>query len=164
MVVHPADREFAPFARLIRQIEVALLTTVDRDGQFHARPVQTLAIERDRTLWFFTDVRSEKAFELARDIRLGLGYAHPGRRSYVAVGGTGRVLRDENKARQLWTREQRAYYPDGPEDEHLVLLRVQVERAEYWLSSGKTAHLLAAIKARVTGRPARVVGRNCRID
>jgi general stress protein 26 len=162
MVVHPTDGEFGNIARMIRDIQIALLTTVDREGHFHARPVQTLGIERDRSLWFFTDIRSEKAFELARDVRLGLGYADPKRRKYVAIAGTGRMLRDANKARQLWTGEQRAYYPGGPEDEHLLLLRVQVEQVEYWLAGGKTAHLLAAVRARMTGTPAAIVGRNSR--
>jgi general stress protein 26 len=157
------DGEFGNIGKMIRDIQIALLTTVDREGHFHARPVQTLGIEQDRSLWFFTDIRSEKAFELARDVRLGLGYADPKRRKYVAVSGTGRMLRDADKARELWTVEQRAYYPDGPEDDHLVLLRVRIERAEYWVSRGKAAHLLAAIRARITGIPAAIVGRNSRI-
>jgi general stress protein 26 len=163
MVVNPTDGEFGRILRMIRDMKIALLTTVDREGHFHARPVQTLGIERDRSLWFFTDVRSEKAFELARDVRLGLGYADPQTRRYVAVAGTGRMLRDTDKARELWTVEQRAYYPEGPEDEHLVLLRVRIERAEYWVSGGRTAHLLAALRARITGIPAAIVGRNSRI-
>ena len=133
MVVHPTDGEFGNIARMVRDIQIALLTTVDREGHFHARPVQTLGIERDRSLWFFTDIRSEKAFELARDVRLGLGYADPKRRKYVAIAGTGRMLRDATKALELWTREQRAYYPGGPEDEHLVLLT----------GSGRTNRILA---------------------
>jgi general stress protein 26 len=163
MIVHPMDGEFGKIVKLIRDIEIALLTTVDGDGHFHARPVQTLGIERDRSLWFFTDIRSDKAFELAHDVRLGLGYADPKSRSYLAVAGSGRVLRDASKARELWTVEQRAYYPDGPEDEHLALLRVQVERAEYWLPGGRTAHLLAALQARVTGVPAAIVGQNSKV-
>jgi len=163
MVVHPMDGEFRNIAKMIRDIQIALLTTVDREGRFHARPVQTLGIERDRSLWFFTDIRSEKAFELARDVRLGLGYADPKRRKYLAVAGTGRMLRDATKARELWTVEQRAYYPGGPEDKHLVLLRVQVEQVEFWFAGGRTAHLLAAVRARMTGTPAAIVGRNSRI-
>lgn len=163
MVVNPTDGEFGRILRMIREMQIALLTTVDREGHFHARPVQTLGIERDRSLWFFTDIRSEKAFELARDVRLGLGYADPRTRRYVAVAGAGRMLRDTDKARQLWTVEQRAYYPDGPEDEHLVLLRVRIERAEYWVAGGRTAHLLAAVRARITGIPAAIVGRNFRV-
>ena len=163
MVVYPTDREFHRFVQPIRDIEVALLTSVDREGHLHSRPVQTLGIGRERTVWFFTDLRSEKAFELARDVRLALGYADPRSRSYVALAGAGRLLRDSTKARELWTIDQRAYYPGGLEDEHLVLLRVQVERAEYWRASGRGAHLLAALKARFTGTPVGIVGENYRM-
>jgi general stress protein 26 len=163
MVVAPTDEEFHKFVPLIRGIEVALLTTVDREGRLHTRPVQTLAIGPERTLWFFTDLRSEKAFELARDVRLALGYADPKNRSYVALAGAGRLLRDSARARGLWSIDQRAYYPGGPGDEHLGLLRVLVERAEYWRASGRAAHLLAALRARLTGIPAGIVGENHRM-
>ncbi|MBV9726200.1 MAG: pyridoxamine 5'-phosphate oxidase family protein [Gammaproteobacteria bacterium] len=163
MVVHPTDAAFRRFVRLIQAIEIALLTTVDRDGHLHARPLQTLGVGPDRTLWFFTDLRSEKVFELERDVRLSLGYADPRGRRYVALGGTGRLLRDPDKARELWSVEQRAYYPTGPQAEHLVLLKVQAERAEYWLAPGKTAHMLAALKARISGIPAGILGENHRI-
>jgi general stress protein 26 len=163
MVVHPCDEEFGRFVRLIQEIEVGLLTTVDREGHLHTRPLQTLGIGGGRTLWFFTDLRSEKAFELTLDVRLGLGYADPKARSYVALAGTGRLLHDSGKARELWTLEQLAYYPDGPDDEHLGLLQVRVERAEYWHPPGKAAHLYAALKARVTRIPAGVVGENHRM-
>lgn len=149
--------------RLIRRIGIGLLTTVDREGQFHTRPVQTLAMDRDGTLWFFTDARSEKAFELARDVRLSLSYADPKGRRYVAISGSGQLIHDPNKARELWRSEQRAYYPTGPADAHLLILRVQIERAEYWLPPGRTAHLWVALKARLTGVPAAVVGRHARI-
>jgi general stress protein 26 len=163
MVLHSTAGEFAKLKQLIGAIEIALLTTVDGEGHFHTRPVQTMAVEVDGTLWFFTDARSEKAFELMRDVRLSLGYADPKRRRYVAISGSGQLLRDPNKARELWSMEQRAYYPDGPEDERLAILRVQIERAEYWLPSGRAAHMLAGFKARVTGIPAAVVGRNSKI-
>jgi general stress protein 26 len=163
MVVDPTDGEFHKFVQLIQEIEVALLTTVDREGHLHTRPVQTLGIGPERTLWFFTDLRSEKAFELAHDVRLALGYADPKSRRYVALAGAGRLVRDSAKAARLWSIDQRAYYPGGPPDEHLVLLRVQVERAELWRAPGRAGHLFAALRARVTGIPAGILGENYRL-
>jgi general stress protein 26 len=125
--------------------------------------VQTLGIDRDLTLWFFTDARSEKAFELRQDFRLSLGYAQPRTGSYLAISGTGALLTDRKKAAELWTLEQRAYFPNGPGDARLALLKVRVERAEYWLSPGRTAHLFAAAKGAITGKPMKVVGKNVKI-
>jgi general stress protein 26 len=83
---------------------------------------------------------------------------------FVAVSGSGRLFRDIQKAKQLWRVEQRAYYPEGPEDERLALLRVLIERAaEYWIAPGRTPYLVAAMTAAVTGTPANVLGDNRKI-
>lgn len=42
--------DLAELTRIIRDIRIALLTTVGREGQFHTRPVQTLKVEADATL------------------------------------------------------------------------------------------------------------------
>src|SRR6202453_1365312 len=64
--------DWAKLGKLIRDIRVALLTTVDPDGHFHTRPVQTLQLEGHDTLWFFTDWSSPKVHELHRDVRVSL--------------------------------------------------------------------------------------------
>jgi general stress protein 26 len=161
---HSGPGDLAKLLELIRDIRVALLTTVDRDGRFHTRPVQTLQVEDDGTLWFFTDWSSPKVDELHYDVRVSLGYADPAKNVYVAVSGSGSLLRDIQKAKQLWGVEQRAYYPEGPEDERLALLRVVIERAEYWIAPGRISYLIAAARAAVTGTPAGVIGENRKIE
>lgn len=159
---HPGDWE--KLAKLIRDIRVALLTTVDLHGHFHTRPVQTLELEGGDTLWFFTDLASPKVHEMHRDVRVALGYADPHQHAYVAVSGSATLLRDPHKAAELWSIEQRAYYPDGPQDQRLALLRVRIERAEYWIAPGRTSYLLAAAKAAMTGIPAGIIGENRKLD
>jgi general stress protein 26 len=161
---HPDPGDLAKLGELIRDIRVGLLTTMDRGGGFHTRPVQTMQVEADRTLWFFTDWSTPKVDELQHDVRVSLGYADPTKQVYVAVAGSGRLIRDIQKAKQLWSIEQRAYYPDGPEDERLALLRVDIERAEYWIAPGRISYLVAAITAAVTRTPAGVVGEARKIE
>jgi general stress protein 26 len=156
--------DLAQLGDLIRDIRVGLLTTIDRDGHFHSRPVQTLQVEAYRTLWFFTDWGSPKIHELRHDVRVSLGYADTANHVYVAVSGSASLHRDVKKAEQLWSVEQRAYYPEGPGDERLALLSVHIERAEYWIAPGRTSYLVAAVEAALTGKPAGVIGRNHKID
>src|SRR5271169_3192503 len=156
--------DWAKLGKLIRDIRVGLLTTVDLDGHFHTRPVQTLQLEGHDTLWFFTDWSSPKVHELHRDVRVALGYADPRQHAYVAVSGSSTLLRDPHKAKELWGVEQRAYYPDGPQDQRLALLRVSIEHAEYWVAPGPVSYLLAAAKAAVTGVPAAVIGENQKLE
>ncbi len=156
--------DFAKLNELILRIRIALLTTADGDGRFHTRPVETLGFEGNEVLWFFTDRKSPKADEVRHDLRVSLGYAEPARHTYVAVTGTATLVHDADKARELWTLEQLAYYPDGPEDSRLALLRVQIERAEYWIAPGRISYLLAAARAAMTGVPVGVIGENRKID
>jgi general stress protein 26 len=51
--------------------------------------------------------------ELNHDVRVSLGYADPAKKVYVAVTGASRLMRDREKAKELWSVEQRAYYPEG---------------------------------------------------
>jgi general stress protein 26 len=156
--------DWAKLGKLIRDIRVALLTTVDLDGRFHTRPVQTLQLEGIDTLWFFTDWSSPKVHEMRQDVRVALGYADSHHHAYVAISGAATLLRDPQKAKELWGIEQRAYYPDGPEDRRLALLRVRIEHAEYWIAPGRVSYLLAAAKAVVTGVPATVIGENQKLE
>src|SRR3979490_2849520 len=114
----PSDPgDFAKLGELIRDIRAALLTTPGADGGFHTRPVQTLQVEADRTLWFFTDWSSPKVDELHHDVRVSLGYADPVKHTYVAISGVDTLLRAPQKAKELWRIEQRAHYPPRPEGE-----------------------------------------------
>ena len=149
----------ARLKELIESIRVGLLTTIDLDGSLHTRPIQTLRCDVDGTLWFFTDHQSPKAHELAHDMRVSVGYSEPAKKTYVVVTGQARILRDKALAAELWSFEQRAWYPKGLEDEHLSILRVILERAAYWETPGRASYLLAAAAAMATGRPA-AVGRD----
>ena len=154
----------ATLAELIRQIQVGLLTTLNAQGHFHTRPVQTLEVEAGETLWFFTDWSTPKVSELESQCQVSVGYADVKNNRFVAVSGSAQLLRDPQRAKQLWSAEQLAYYPDGPEDSRLALLRVRIERAEYWLAPGRSAYLVAAARAALTGEPAGVIGENRKLD
>jgi len=145
---------------LIGEVRIALLTTLDGEGQMHTRPIETLQCEPDGTLWFFTACDSPKSAELRHDTRVSLGYSHPGKSIYVAVSGVGSVGRDIAKAAELWSPGQLAFYPQGLEDPRLALLKVRLERAEYWVTPGKASYVLAAVNAALTGTPAGVLGEN----
>jgi general stress protein 26 len=160
--VSPAAGELSQVLDLVETIRIAFLITMSHEGEFHARPVQTLGVEPDGTLTFFTDVSSEKAAELLQDVRVGLVYSDPSGDRYVAIRGVGRIGRDPQRARQLWSLDQLAYYPLGPEDDRLGLLTVRIEHAEYWLAPGRASYLFAALKAAVSGVPAGVVGENAK--
>jgi hypothetical protein len=59
------------------------------------------------------------------------------------VSGTAELTSDRERIRRLWKPECRTWFPLGAEDPDLALLRVRVDRAEYWdAPNGRVVHLL----------------------
>lgn len=138
---------------LIEDVETAMLTTADQDGTLRSRPMATQQTEFDGTLWFFTRSDSEKMQEIGKTPAVNLSYANPEKNRYISVSGTGSIIRDRQKAEELWNPILKAWFPEGLEDPALALLKVDVEKAEYWDSpSSKVVQLVGFVKALATGQ------------
>ena len=161
-----ADRnDIEKIRDLIKGIRFAMLTTVDTDGSLRSRPMATQEAEFDGELWFFTGASSPKVDEVERDHRVNVSYAAPDDNTYVSVSGTARLVRDKAKAKELWNPALKAWFPEGLDDPDLALLRVRVEKAEYWDSpSSKMVQLYGLAKAVLTGKRADDIGENEKID
>jgi general stress protein 26 len=147
------QNDVAKLGELIKDIRVAMLTTVDNEGRLHSRPMETQQSEFDGTLWFFTDSESEKVHELERDRHVNLSYAKPDDQRYVSVSGTASTVRDQAKMKELWSPLHKAWFPKGLDDPNIALLRVDVDRAEYWdAPSSAAVRLFGFAKAVLTGK------------
>lgn len=155
--------EFEKLGELIKDIRIAMVTTVEPDGALHTRPLASLAYENDGQLWFYTAIDSAKVTEVMNDVRASVAFADSGKDAYVAVSGTADIVSDRQRIRELWTPFAKPWFPDGPDDPNLALLRVDAERAEYWTSAGKAAYLFGVAKAAVTGKPSHM-GENRKLN
>jgi general stress protein 26 len=114
---------------LIKDIPVAMLTTLDGDGTLVSRPMSPLEMDGLGALWFFTDVRSSKTEQLQV---LNLSFVDPARSTYVSLSGHGEIHTDNTRIERLWTPFARPWFPDGPDSDSLRLLKVVPETAEVW--------------------------------
>lgn len=140
---------------LIKDIDFAMMTTVDTDGVLRSRPMSTQETESDDALWFFTSDKTHKTEEIEKDNRVNLSYASPNDNAYVSVSGTAEIVRDKAKMEELWNPILKAWFPDGLETPGICLLKVTAEQAEYWDSSNsKIVQIVGFVKAVVTGKRA----------
>lgn len=118
---------------LIGDVRVAMFTTVRRDGRLVSRPLRTIetAGPFNGELWFFVRASSHKADEVEAEPHVNLAYAAPDRNTYVSVSGRAKLVESRAKVAELWSPAMALYF-DGPQDRDLVLLRVEVDGAEYW--------------------------------
>ena len=125
--------ELARLASLVRQMKVAMLTTMEPDGSLRSRPLQTVELDRAGRLWFFTHASSPKSAEIEQhDHQVNLSYADPRDEDYASISGTARLVRDKDKMRRLWSADLGRWFPSGLDDPDLALLEVRIDKAEYW--------------------------------
>src|SRR5215207_3847687 len=149
------DEQIKKLAEMIKDIDFAMLTTVAADGTLHSRPMSTQRVEFDGDLWFFTRASAPKVGEIEGEHQVNVAYAKPEDQRYISVSGRASVVRDRAKIEELWSPVLKAWFPEGPEDPDLALLKVSAERAEYWDSpASAVAHAISFVKALVTGTPA----------
>lgn len=149
------DREAADkLWDMIKSVRVAMMTTLDDNGLLNSRPMATLSHAGfdDGTLWFFTRADSPKVGEVAVHKRVNLAYANPDKQDYVSVSGVAETVRDPEKIRFLWRDIMTTWFPNGPDDPEIALLRITVDQAEYWDSpSSAMVYAYGYVKAKLTG-------------
>lgn len=137
---------------LIKDAHTALLVTVGEGGALDARPMGCLQKEFDGTLWFLTFRHSSKLRQIGKDDRVLIAYVKPDKYEYVAVSGRASVVEDQQKLNELWFEGLRVWFPKGPDDPELVMLAVDVEKADYWSDPASiVTYALAYVRTRLTG-------------
>lgn len=137
---------------LIKDIKMAMLTTVDEDGSLRSRPMATQRTKFDGALWFFTRASAPKVDEVEHEHEVNVSYADADSNTFVSVSGTAELVRDQTKIKELWTPALKAWFPNGSDDPEVALLKIDVEKAEYWDSPhGKVVQLIGYVKAVATG-------------
>jgi general stress protein 26 len=139
-------------AELLKDERFGLFTTIAPDGALVSRPMAMQEVEFDGDLWFFAQRSSRKVAHITANPQVNVSTS--GSSSWVSLTGHAVVIDDLEQKRTLWNSVVEAWFPDGPEDPDVVLLRVDAASAEYWDSpGGRLASAVSFAKAKLTGRP-----------
>jgi general stress protein 26 len=135
---------------IVKKVGTAMITTRQPDGKLVSRPMTSQRVEFDGTAWFFVARGTDMVAEITRDSQVNVGYAGSG--SWLSLSGAASVVDDVARKKALWNEFVEAWFPGGPEDADVVLLKVDAQSAEYWTTpGGKPRALFEMAKARVTG-------------
>lgn len=141
------------FWDVVKDVRIAMLTTIGSDGVPRARPMATQEVAPDDVLWFYAAKDSRKVADLTENQHVELSYASPEHDLYATASGLAQVVSDPARARELWNPVVAGWFPEGPDDPNLCLLRVDLTEAEYWRErQPRSMRLTQAIAAAVTGR------------
>jgi general stress protein 26 len=135
---------------LIDGIRFAMLTTVDDLGKLVARPLTVQEREFDGDLWFLATRDSTAVTQLG--VNPGAGVTLTSGDTWVSLSGTAEMVDDKAKVKKFWNPFVEAWFPEGPDDPNIVLLKFSSDSAEYWDSpGGRIASAISLVKAKVTG-------------
>lgn len=148
----PVTHDLHTLFEKIKDVRIAMLTTFDEQHALHSRPMATIKPDADGSLLFFTDKESAKVYEVQKDSQVNLSYSSPSDNVYASITGRASVSRDEAKIAELWSEPMRGWFPKGKEDPNIMILKISVDKAEYWDSpSSLLVKAYAYARAVVTG-------------
>jgi general stress protein 26 len=121
-------------------------------GGLRARPLQPRPDRDAGLIWFVTDVRGAKDDEIATDAHVCLVFIDAAAKAYLSLSGQAAVKRDPARAAEIWRDTDNVWWPDGPDDRHVRVIRFAPALAELW--DGPASKAVAEFefaKARATG-------------
>ncbi|QLY25753.1 pyridoxamine 5'-phosphate oxidase family protein [Bdellovibrio sp. KM01] len=138
--------EIKKLGDLIRDIKIAMLVTVSGGNSLHSAPLMTQEVDFDGSLWFIISKASQKASDIHNENRVNVIYS--GHSKYISVTGVAELVDNQpDKVRELWSKAYEVWFPQGPNDPNVQLLRIDIEKAEYWEGhSNPVAKILEFVK------------------
>jgi len=140
------------FHKLLEGFSTAVLITHGHETYFRARPMAIARVEENCDLWFITNDGSAKVDEIEAESRVQV-ICQNGCTSCLAIVGRASLSQDRAKIREMWKASYQVWFPGGPDDVNIALIRVAGEHGEYWDNTGANRLIYAyqAIRAVVTG-------------
>lgn len=148
------QHELEQLASMVADIRIAMMTTASSDGHLFSKPMTVLELDREGAFWFFCEEDPRDLAAQTRHEHINLAFADEAASTFVSVTGKGSLLRDPDRARELWRPFASPWFPDGPDSPNLTLLRVLPIVAEYWDGpDNKLVRSLALAASMVAGKP-----------
>ena len=148
----------------IEHVRVGMLTTVGDNGQLNSRPMTSQKVDDDGLLWFFTSDQAAVAKQIGNNPAVNVAFAAPDDSLYVSVSGKAAIVHERETIKAMWNPFVQAWFPGGPEDPHVALIKVSVTAAEYWDSDkSKMSQLLDMAKAAMSGKPPTDIGEHKKV-
>jgi general stress protein 26 len=131
------SRELDHIAEIMRDIDFCMFTTFSVNEGMYARPMSNNRnVEFDGDAWFFSEADSRTVTEIKLDPRVLLSYVDSKEFRFIALSGTAEVVIDPAKKRDLWVKDLERWFPNGPDDANVVLLKVRAGKIAYWTGEG----------------------------
>lgn len=134
------------------KVRTCFFSTRIQNPKLSTRPMSTLKVDDDGTLWFMSHKDSNKNQQLDGQKHVDLLFADPAGSHYMALIGEARISTDRAKIKELWSPLLKIWF-DGPEDPAITLIRVKPTDGFYWdIKTNKMIQMVKMLAGMVTGK------------
>lgn len=137
--MHDAKRRdaIAEIARMLKNIDICVFATRGDDGQLHARPMSNnRQVEWDGDSWFFAPSGGRLIAELRSDPGAVTVYRVEDGFGFISVSGRATIETDPELKKRFWLDDLDRWFPNGPEDPNVSLIRLTAEHVDWWGERG----------------------------
>jgi general stress protein 26 len=136
---------------VLQDFDSAILVTRSERGDLRGRPMALAEIKADGDIYFATSLANDTVREIEAEPRVAVTVQ--GKVKFASVSGKARIVRDQALIQKLWREGWKLWFPEGPSDPQLCLIRFEADEGEYWDTSGARGvrFAIAAAKAYVRG-------------
>ena len=125
------------FQSVIEKFSTAMLITRTQESQIRARPMSIAEVRDNADVWFVTCNDDGKAEEVRADPNVCVAMTDGSR--HISLSGKAELDDDRERLREMWNPKMQVFFPDGPEADNVVLIKVKADRGEYWDVAGTNA-------------------------
>lgn len=144
--------QVAELVSKVKSVRFAMFTTIDPHGHLTSQPMTNQEIDADGGLWFYTSTATDLWENIAANPEVNISFSQPDENLYLSLSGTAERVVERARIKQLWNPMVQAWFPNGSDDPHAVLVRVASRTAEYWDSNASSmVRMFEMAKAAMTG-------------
>ena len=125
-------KKLSDIAKLMRDIDIAMLSTHTTGGNIAGRPMSNnREVEYDGDSYYFTWEKSRTVSDIEKEPRVSLAFQ--GKKGlHIAVEGKATVIRDKKQFEKHWNDEINHWFRDGVDTPGVAMIRVRATRLRYW--------------------------------
>lgn len=136
--------------QIARDARFAMVTSRSPDAELHARPMTPQLVDDDAVIWFLAAADTDQARDIAAGPEVNVSFS--GSDAWLSVAGHAEIVDDRARVHEFWSSGSEAWFPEGPDDPRLRVLKVRGVSAEYWAApGGRVATVISFVKAKTTG-------------
>ena len=133
-----SDMTLKDLAKAMGKIDFSMLTTTTDCGQLATRPMSNSGdVEFDGESYYFSFDSARTIADIERNDQVALSFQGSagllGKPPlFVAIEGTGEIIRDKAAFEEHWVPDLERWFPQGIDTPGIALIHVHADRIHYW--------------------------------